>query len=987
MDVKNVHIQGNITISSNVNSDENGVGILYTDFINETTQNSGITCLTDMNINSHSLNFVNDLSEKATIMLKSSTDTEPRKLNIVNGSGDVSIKSKANKGITVSEIAGNVIIDSTVDAINSSTASLVVTGGLSVNKSMLLQKEITALDGIHSFNNTNPIENVLNIKNTSSSGYSSIFFKDSLNSTKLNIGYGNGAVNSPLNDIAYIQSQNGSELLFRGDNTDSFKILTNGSIDFYSNVASTSSNVGSMRLIGGLSITNSTDSISSTNGGSFTTGGGAAISKKLFVGSSIKTSSYLDITKNNIIPIPVNGDIRLYVDTSDNLIKSKDGYGNVTVYQPTALKGDIITHNGITQTTIKVGSNGYVLSSDSSTSTGLKWVQQNSSGSSSTPAIKEVNIVIQPLRVNLNSNIQCSVIEQSIGSYMNLIYPFVDDGSSCNIFNSKSNATLSGVSTRLNSSPSLINSGNIISTHPPYKSSRLSKNYTEGNGDYSVYTNEKFTITNITLTQENWQDVNTLQYGCFCISVSSLDQGPCATFFIAKSYASANCGNYSRINSSPGTLDCNLELRWNSNSYLQIRKTNQYNDGSYNMVDNFQNPSLAQSMTLSGTSVSQILNFNYYQNKSFIAKIETGVENYPCGIFTVSKNNYGVDSNIVSLNSPGKTSGEIINIKWMARDLLKINKTNSGYDGNYNIYLFYGSNENLKTTVIIPTPPPVNNSPVLITLGNANNYVIVSYGAVAIAASSIVYGNIITSGALSSGDSAILVGNAESVGAISLGANSNFTGIMVSRAAISLEINQITIGDIYTPAAVTLGAGSQVNGNILACSSVSIGASAYVTGIVLTGTSSEPMPGAHDVQILDYVIAGYNMILALTGVDLLTSIVGDILLPGTYTHEGAYAVSPDTTITLQGGISDTWIIKIIGAVAFSGSIVLSGGALASNIQWVATGAFALGAGCKFHGTVISSAAVSLGANGSLNGSAFSTIGAVSILSGASIIKP
>lgn len=51
------------------------------------------------------------------------------------------------------------------------------------------------------------------------------------------------------------------------------------------NIPSTSSTTGSLVLQGGIGIQNNTDSVSITNGGTFTTEGGVAVAKKLFAGS------------------------------------------------------------------------------------------------------------------------------------------------------------------------------------------------------------------------------------------------------------------------------------------------------------------------------------------------------------------------------------------------------------------------------------------------------------------------------------------------------------------------------------------------------------------------------------------------------------------------------------------------------------------------------------------------------------------------------
>ena len=61
-----------------------------------------------------------------------------------------------------------------------------------------------------------------------------------------------------------------------------------GNVTFSNTTSSTSSSSAAVVLNGGLSINNSTDATGTTNGGTFTTPGGASIGKKLFVGSDLR---------------------------------------------------------------------------------------------------------------------------------------------------------------------------------------------------------------------------------------------------------------------------------------------------------------------------------------------------------------------------------------------------------------------------------------------------------------------------------------------------------------------------------------------------------------------------------------------------------------------------------------------------------------------------------------------------------------------------
>ncbi len=63
--------------------------------------------------------------------------------------------------------------------------------------------------------------------------------------------------------------------------------LTGTTVTGTGTTASTSSTTGSVTLLGGIGINNTTDATSSTNGGSFSTAGGLAVAKQLFVGTTV----------------------------------------------------------------------------------------------------------------------------------------------------------------------------------------------------------------------------------------------------------------------------------------------------------------------------------------------------------------------------------------------------------------------------------------------------------------------------------------------------------------------------------------------------------------------------------------------------------------------------------------------------------------------------------------------------------------------------
>lgn len=669
MSITNSHIQGDLTISQGPNE----IGVLNTNFIKETNSGNGINLQSTLK-SEFNINLLNDLGGSGVNINLS--DSPANSLDIINNVGGLVLNSSGNKGITISQTSGDVLITSTTDSIDQNTGSLITTGGAVIGKTLYVKEDINALDGIHNFTNTNSTDNVLNIKNTSNGGYSSAYFKSSTDQAKLEIGYGNSTVSSPFTSTSYIQSINGSELLFRGNSNDSFKISTDGSITFYNTTPATSITTGGLKINGGVAISNATNATSTTSGGALSIGGGALVSKDLVIGGTLNL---------NISPTPsapTSGIEKIYIDDNDGLLKSKNSINVVTTYQPTTTKGDLVTHNGTTQTRLPASTDGYVLTSNSLTSTGLEWVEANITSSGFSGASTSNKYFLD----NINSSV---IIEKPSGSFFNFTYPLVQGGSSCNFFHSKSRQTIVGTSVRLNSNTSLSTFGQISSSYPAYRGLEISKAYTEANGNYVSNTNEFFDFLSLTLTGTTWTTIISSYIGCFCLSIKSVNDGPAATFFVVKNSASLNSGNVTRLSSSQGTSNCNLEIRWQSLSFMQIRKTNSNDDGGYTYRDNFQDTTLTTTVLLIGTTRSYIDKsiFDYYQNKSFMVKVSSTVSNSPCSIFTISKNSFNRSGNVTNFSSPGVGTNERLNLFWDQQQTLSLSKNGVNYNGTYTLVL------------------------------------------------------------------------------------------------------------------------------------------------------------------------------------------------------------------------------------------------------------------------------------------------------------
>ena len=107
---------------------------------------------------------------------------------------------------------------------------------------------------------------------------------------------------------------------------------------------------------------------------------------------------------------------------------------------------------------------------------------------------------------------------------------------------------------------------------------------------------------------------------------------------------------------------------------------------------------------------------------------------------------------------------------------------------------------------------------------------------------------------------------------------------------------------------------------------------------------------------------------------------GESLSPGVYSIGAAASVAGTLTLNGQGNPNSIFIFKIGGALttAASATVVLTNGASASNVFWMADGAIAMAASTTISGTFIGNGAVSMGAGGKLDGRMCSIAGAVSV---------
>jgi uncharacterized membrane protein len=117
-------------------------------------------------------------------------------------------------------------------------------------------------------------------------------------------------------------------------------------------------------------------------------------------------------------------------------------------------------------------------------------------------------------------------------------------------------------------------------------------------------------------------------------------------------------------------------------------------------------------------------------------------------------------------------------------------------------------------------------------------------------------------------------------------------------------------------------------------------------------------------------LAAYNYFRGLPNTGLLAGDLATMVItPGVYFASAAVTQSAILKLDAQGNSSAKFIFQFGAAYApaAGSTIQLLNGANPQNIYWAVTGAVGIGAGASFYGTVVSPAAITMGAGATLTG--------------------
>lgn len=131
----------------------------------------------------------------------------------------------------------------------------------------------------------------------------------------------------------------------------------------------------------------------------------------------------------------------------------------------------------------------------------------------------------------------------------------------------------------------------------------------------------------------------------------------------------------------------------------------------------------------------------------------------------------------------------------------------------------------------------------------------------------------------------------------------------------------------------------------------------------------------------------YNDLMAIpaTATHTLTFGNGEILLPGVYNVAGAASIAGTLTLNGNNEINPIFIIRANAGAFNTGAgtnVILTNGANAKNIFWIADGAIGLGANTNISGILFSHGAAVAGSNSIVTGRLLTTLGAISFGQGA-----
>jgi hypothetical protein len=195
--------------------------------------------------------------------------------------------------------------------------------------------------------------------------------------------------------------------------------------------------------------------------------------------------------------------------------------------------------------------------------------------------------------------------------------------------------------------------------------------------------------------------------------------------------------------------------------------------------------------------------------------------------------------------------------------------------------------------------------------------------------------------------------------------------LMNSQAGVN-GASAIDVGDC-SGFAVMAGTAVSFNGvaTSVAMGSVGVSPGTSITGAYVMGDGCVESNDVAAINCAASMLIAYDAAVATncTNSSAPADLSGLTLGPGVYCNHGGYYVLTAGALTLSGSATDVWIFQAATSVITSTatSIILAGGALASNVFWQVGTTLVTGPDSTFAGTVLAGTSITMGTGSSING--------------------
>jgi len=312
------------------------IGKVTENYISDSTGGMGLEFMTTSNnpgvTNIPSSRMV--ISNEGIISISNTFDSTSTITGSIQTAGGLSITKSLFVGSNINIIGnqtntGTLIVNNTTDTTSINTGSIQTSGGLAITKSLYIGKSIILSD-TYTIKTRSIQDNSLLIQSQGNEDFSlNLVTNNQDGSSNINLTiYGVGGDNvsnyecidmgyDHINELYIIQTMNKGSGILRdlsietNGNDDQLRLYANGTISCSSTISSTTVNSAAIILSGGLSISNTTDSSSISCGGTFTTAGGLAIGKSVFIGGLINNTNTTESTSTTIGSIISAGGIAI----------------------------------------------------------------------------------------------------------------------------------------------------------------------------------------------------------------------------------------------------------------------------------------------------------------------------------------------------------------------------------------------------------------------------------------------------------------------------------------------------------------------------------------------------------------------------------------------------------------------------------------------------------------------------------------------------